>query len=146
MSKAAVISCGLVLAILLVAWVLIISDGAIGGGGAPQAIVFETGYSAPDITDPAALLAEDIRYLSMDHALERHGEISVTIRNACEESPAVKRTRAKDGRQALACEFEPGKWGVAIYEAGGDFITAFRNKAQCLDDVLQYFRNRGYTQ
>lgn len=121
------------------------------------AVVFVVGPLVQDVAraiddiSPAArtspreeLIEDDILYLSTDHAMERHGEISVTIKSQCEANPTAKATRELDGRLALGCEYEPGKFGVAIYEADGDFVTAFPNRASTLDKLLEYFSNRGY--
>ena len=113
---------------------------------APASLEMAAAYDAPDTLDPAALLAEDLRYMSVDHAVERHGDLSLVIKEACETNPAATRTRAADGRKIIGCEYEPGKWGAAIYEADGDFVTSFPNKAKTLEKLLQYFRNRGYMQ
>lgn len=112
----------------------------------PASLEMAAAYDAPDTLDPAALLAEDLRYMSVDHAVERHGELSLTIKDACESNPMATRTRAADGRKIIGCEYAPGKWGAAIYEEDGDFVTSFPNKARNLEKLLQYFRNRGYTQ
>ena len=82
--------------------------------------------------------------LSVDHAVERHGNVAVTIKNHCESNPKVTMTRSMDGRKAVGCEYKPGKVGVSIYEEDGDHVTSFPNKSNSLSDLLKYFKNRGY--
>ena len=86
----------------------------------------------------------DVLYMSEAHAIERHGHISITIREVCEANPVVKMSREIDGRKGIGCEYSPGKFGVAIYEEDGDFVTAFKNKAGSVRELIQYFKNRGY--
>jgi hypothetical protein len=97
----------------------------------------------------AELLAEDIRYMSESHAVDRHGQIALSIKTACENNPSVKRKRQIDGRVLLGCEYKPGKWGASIYEQWppvdeSDYITSFPNKSKTLEQFIRYCKNRGY--
>ena len=76
------------------------------------------------------------------HAIERHGEISVYIRQVCEQRPSLDMTRSTDGRRMLGCEYEPGKLGVSVYERDGRFVTAYPVRKA----LTEFFRVRGYGQ
>jgi len=76
------------------------------------------------------------------HAIERHGEVAIDIRNACEQRPSLDMTRSTDGRRMLGCEYEPGKLGVSVYERDGRFVTAYPVRKA----LGEFFRVRGYGQ
>lgn len=144
MTKVVVPFAGLIVIAAIVV-VLMIMPMAASFSGAVQDVSRSVEYSAAVNLDE--LLAEDIRYLSVEHAVDRHGDaLTWTIVENCQSNPLAKHTRAQDGRTAIGCEYEPGKYGVAIYDPDGELVTAFRNKARCLDELLKYFRNRGYLQ
>lgn len=109
-----------------------------------ESVQFALEYEAATESEAEALLQEDIIMLSDDHAVERHGEISLVIKSVCQSNPAVRMQRTADGRKALGCEYEPGKWGIAIWEDDGDFVTAFKNRARTLKELQQYLQGRGY--
>ena len=99
----------------------------------------------------AELLKEDLIYLSDSHAIERHGEIAITIKNKCMKNPLFVKSRSLDGRFALGCEYEPGKFGITIMEnwppkSQSDYVTSFKNKGKTIDKVLEYLSNRGFKQ
>ena len=76
------------------------------------------------------------------HAVARHGEVAIDIRNACEQRPSLDMTRSTDGRRMLGCEYAPGKLGVSVYEDNGDFVTAYPVRKA----LGEFFRVRGYGQ
>ena len=150
MSRVLVFGGGLLMVLALVAWLLAPMAAEVAEG--VEAVKFSVEYAAAQEAALAleaerqALLDSDIAYLCEQHAVERHGPLSVTIRNACEADPAVKLQRELDGRIALGCMYDNGEWGVSIYEADGDYVTSFPNKAKTLEKLLQYLANREYLQ
>lgn len=79
------------------------------------------------------------------HAIERHGEAAIIVRECLNrQEPILKMRNPETGRLALVCKISESKFGIQIVK-GEHEITAFiKEKMKCLDQVKQYLLNRGY--
>lgn len=82
---------------------------------------------------------------SLLHAVERHGSVAEDIVSRCDQGRwLVQMQNPVSGRQARVCKISDGGFGVAVYEANDDLVTAFKNKARTLEDAIRYLKNSGY--
>jgi len=78
------------------------------------------------------------------HALERHGDEALLVRQCLQRNGAIQEWLQPNGRIARICQLENGKFGVEIIDDQGRNITAFiKNKMRTLEQVEQYMRNKG---
>lgn len=81
------------------------------------------------------------------HALVRHGEDALDVRQCIERHGPVQTWQKPDGRIVLVCRLEDGRYGVQVRERGGAVereITSFvKSKLRSLRQVEQYLRNSG---
>uniref|UniRef100_A0A6M3XHX1 Uncharacterized protein n=1 Tax=viral metagenome TaxID=1070528 RepID=A0A6M3XHX1_9ZZZZ len=82
----------------------------------------------------------------VDHAMERHGEGALIVRN-CFSQNGVLTTfhNPATGRKADVCEVGDGLYGLRICETNGDEVTCFlKEKLRTLEQVIRYLKNTGY--
>lgn len=79
-----------------------------------------------------------------NHAIERHGDQAIQIRQRMEKGGELQVRHPVTGRIARACSYE-GRYGIQILESDGEReVTTFKNKSETLDQVKHYLRNAGF--
>lgn len=78
------------------------------------------------------------------HALERHGNEAVMVKQCLDQNGPLQIWQQPNGRVAKVCQLDNGQYGILIEDANGNNITAFvKNKSRTLQQVMQYLRNKG---
>ena len=97
----------------------------------------------------ARALPLDVSYVQ-SHAVERHGEAALTVRECLSKNGAMQVWYNHDtGRLANVCKMADKKFGIQILKEGEgvwEEITSFcKEKMTRIDQIEQYLRNTGYT-
>ena len=85
---------------------------------------------------------------SMAHAVEKHGDDALLIKQCYDNGNVLTKWRKPDGRILYACEMpERTCFGVIVAEGNPeDIVTCFPNKSKTLAKLFNYFRNAGAEQ
>lgn len=78
------------------------------------------------------------------HAIAKHGSDAL-VAAQCRDNPTLRMVNMETGRIAHICATERG-WGIYILAKDGQNVTAFiKEKMSCIEQVIKYLQNRGYT-
>ena len=104
-----------------------------------------------DVTSPEI---EDLYMETIEHAVQRHGEIVRSVVKYCNSHSGNAQAHLhwespKGPRDAWVCKFpDDENWWIVVEGKpvnGDNIVTAFpRKAAQTLDDVIKYLKDAGY--
>lgn len=79
------------------------------------------------------------------HAIERHGEDALAVRECVERGGGIELWyNPETMRQAEVCLMPDGKFGVQVSRFNREVTSFVKDKLQRIDQVHVYLRNRGY--
>lgn len=84
---------------------------------------------------------EQIGGLSI-HALEKHGEEAIAVRNCLDQNGPAQIWQLNE-RTYLVCILDDGRFGISIEDAEGNITAFIRNKAKTIQDVIRYLERQG---
>lgn len=95
---------------------------------------------------PGLMAATQSVDYAISHAVDRHGNSAVLVRNCLNDKGAMQVWyNPATGRQARICQLDNGKFGVQILNDKLQEITGFiKDKMTRIDQVTNYLKNAGY--
>lgn len=94
------------------------------------------------------LFAVAVMLFGMMHAIERHGEDAVLVKQCYDNGHVLTKWKKPDGRFMYGCEL-PGQvcFGVVVTEGDPEqVVTCFKNKSKTLEKLFRYFLNQNAVQ
>lgn len=77
------------------------------------------------------------------HAVAKHGDEALLVRQCLEKNGPMQIWRQDNGRLAQVCLLPDGKFGISIDDDSGNVTAFIKNKMRTLRQVEQYLRNKG---
>jgi hypothetical protein len=77
------------------------------------------------------------------HAVEKHGQDAILVRQCMENDGPVQIWVMPDGRVENICRMNDGRWGIMVTDGFHEVTSFIKNKMTRLSQIEQYLRNLG---